>query len=347
MLNSFLSEFKDKCDSCFINNFQLVKKNFNEEMEIFDYSQLHYHNLERLLLQGKASLDQKSIDYAYKYLNIIQNMEIDKIDSMLKYFIENFHEIKEEHPSWKKQDKGSTTTEEVHELTWEWENPKKTNKLAIFSNHHTQLRGVATKFEKMKFIMREINKQHIISHLSILRFYWSTYDIREYYSKDTFSPYINVGGSFYIKALIFPNEPYEKNTWFIRNQIGEEYKNPTYLPNPPKLGKMRMAISLPPNIFTEDICKEGNTVINVKVGMYNENEHEWSFDSMETTDLTNDEKCPGAKIIDFCVEYLGIYGVLIQRKINFPYTYWNLRCIKKNDVTVAIIDLKSKFLLIV
>ena len=49
-MNGFVFEFKEKCDTNFINNFKLIEKDELEELQIFNYSQLHYRNLERLLV---------------------------------------------------------------------------------------------------------------------------------------------------------------------------------------------------------------------------------------------------------------------------------------------------------
>ena len=53
-------------------------------MQIFDYSQLHYHNLERLLLQGKAQQNGNLISYSFKYLNLLNKIEKLKIESLTR-----------------------------------------------------------------------------------------------------------------------------------------------------------------------------------------------------------------------------------------------------------------------
>ena len=78
-MNGFVFEFKEKCDTNFINNFKLIEKDEQEELQIFNYSQLHYRNLERLLLQGRATLQRKLLSYSFKYLNIIKDIEMMKI----------------------------------------------------------------------------------------------------------------------------------------------------------------------------------------------------------------------------------------------------------------------------
>ena len=79
-MNGFLFEFKEKCDTNFINNFKLIDKDEADEFQIFNYSQLHYRNLERLLLQGRATLQRKLINYSFDNLMEIKNIEKMKID---------------------------------------------------------------------------------------------------------------------------------------------------------------------------------------------------------------------------------------------------------------------------
>ena len=63
-------------------------------MAVFDYSQLHYHNLERLLLQGKAEMNMELVSYSFRYLNLLNKIEKLKIESLTRYFIENFESLK-------------------------------------------------------------------------------------------------------------------------------------------------------------------------------------------------------------------------------------------------------------
>ena len=94
-MNGFLFEFKEKCDTNFINNFKLIEKDEADEFQIFNYSQLHYRNLERLLLQGRATLQRKLINYSFENLMEIKNIEKMKIESITRYFIENFQKLKD------------------------------------------------------------------------------------------------------------------------------------------------------------------------------------------------------------------------------------------------------------
>ena len=94
-MNGFLFEFKEKCDTNFINNFKLIDKDEADEFQIFNYSQLHYRNLERLLLQGRATLQRKLINYSFDNLMEIKKIKKMKIESITRYFIENFQKLKD------------------------------------------------------------------------------------------------------------------------------------------------------------------------------------------------------------------------------------------------------------
>ena len=49
------------------------------------------------------------------------------------------------------------------------------------------------------------------------------------------------------------------------------------------------------------------------------------------------------KVVEFTCSELGIFSVLLERKINFPYKSWNLRCIKnpENNQLLAILNLET------
>ena len=100
-MNGFVFEFKEKCDTNFINNFKLIEKDEQDELQIFNYSQLHYRNLERLLLQGRATLQRKLLSYSFKYLNKIilcedeLKMKINEVSKQLSIKEEEIDLIKQ------------------------------------------------------------------------------------------------------------------------------------------------------------------------------------------------------------------------------------------------------------
>ena len=124
-MNGFLFEFKEKCDTNFINNFKLIEKDELDEFQIFNYSQLHYRNLERLLLQGRATLQRRLINYSFDNLMEIKRVEMMKIESITRYFIENFQKLKEKRNKELKElgkATGENDKEERDDTYWEWEN---------------------------------------------------------------------------------------------------------------------------------------------------------------------------------------------------------------------------------
>lgn len=313
-------------------------------MQMFDYSQLHYHNLERLLLQGKASLEKTTVDYAFKYLNIVRDIEKTKIESITRYFIENFEALK----SKRNEELGKTSTdgdkEDKPETYWEWSNNTKLIKLGFWANNLVQntYRTVSTKFQQIPLLVREFHKNFVVNN-SIVRFYWCKYDIREYlYSLDgeeTFTPYMSISGCFFLDEITYPAKPIIKGTWEIRDVIGERYKHGDGPEGSfTKNVKMRYKITLSPKIYMKDI-KE------VLVGIYNQSTGKWNLDlqdiSLKEEEREKDKVKYKEKVVEFTSTELGIFSVLLERKINFPYKSWRLRCIKQNEKLVALLDLET------
>ena len=140
-MNGFLFEFKEKCDTNFINNFKLIDKDEADEFQIFNYSQLHYRNLERLLLQGRATLQRKLINYSFDNLMEIKNIEKMKIESITRYFIENFQKLKDKRNKELKElgkATGENDKEEREDTYWEWENKTGLIRLGFWANNLVQ-----------------------------------------------------------------------------------------------------------------------------------------------------------------------------------------------------------------
>lgn len=72
----------------------MIERNFKEEMINFDNSQTHYFNLLRLFFEGRATYNLNQMKYAMNYLDIIRESEKFKIESMTRYFVENFDHMK-------------------------------------------------------------------------------------------------------------------------------------------------------------------------------------------------------------------------------------------------------------
>lgn len=328
-IRGFLYDFKSSCDDNFIINFRLVERNIDEDILIFNSSQLHYHNLERLLYQAKALIQPYYLNYSLELMNSIREAEMMKIESITKYFIDNYHQFKNAKllESRKKEDKP--------ELWWEYSNNSGNIQLVFWANnlvHNNAYRAVSTKFRNMPISIYELNK-HFVTRYSIIRVLWYNNDIREYlYNKkgiEAYTPYMSISGSFIIDELVYPSNPQLKGTWEIREFIGNKYKP---LDGPEggftKNVKMRYKLDINPKINLKDID-------NVNVGLYDQSTGKWILQQ----DITYKKH---ERNVILNTSELGIYSILLERKINFPYLNWYLRCIIKNEQLVALLDITSK-----
>ena len=351
-MNGFVFEFKEKCDTNFINNFKLIEKDEQEELQIFNYSQLHYRNLERLLLQGRATLQRKLLSYSFKYLMVIKEIEMMKIESITRYFIENFQKLKDKRNKELKElgkATGENDKEERDDTYWEWENKTGQIRLGFWANNLVQsnYRTTSSKFTNLPITVREFYKNYVVNNV-IIRFFWCAYDIREYLFAEkldiesAYTPYMSIAGTFYLEEMKYPAKMIEKGTWLIRDMIGDQYKHGEGKDGQfTKNVKMRYKIIIPDNIYTKDL-KE------VQVGLYDQDTGKWRLEAQDVG-LKIGEKERGriCNLVEFTTTELGIFGVLIERKINFPYQDWNIRCVKdKKNNLVAILDLvtpRTKF----
>ncbi len=87
-LTAFIYELKERSDTTFISNFVLKEKNIPEEIHYYDISENHCYNLYRLYFESKALYDNTMKEYALFYLNYIRELEVNKMESLTKYFVE-------------------------------------------------------------------------------------------------------------------------------------------------------------------------------------------------------------------------------------------------------------------
>ncbi len=156
----------------------MVEKNFHEEILIFDNSQIHYYNLLRLLLEGKATHNVNLIRYSLDYVNLLREIEMQKIESLTKYFLENFEfmrkNIQEEHS---KKNKNNAGVEDV-DYVGEWSNKSNTQKLGFWINNSDgKFKETQTKFKHLPFQIISFPKPFVLT-ATIIRFYWNKNDIR-------------------------------------------------------------------------------------------------------------------------------------------------------------------------
>lgn len=117
-----------------------------------------------------------------------------------------------------------------------------------------------------------------------------------------------------------------------------------------KTANMTYSVIINPKIYTKDLT-------TVQIGIYEEGKNSWTIKNAELIDTYKDNgnkevnimtsTVRGAKVkeVNFELDNLSIFSVLIQRKINFPYKFWNLRCIRKepnSQELVAILDLHTQ-----
>ncbi len=321
-LNGFIYDFKEKClNFNFLSNFKLIEKNLQEEMNGFDFSQIHYHNLRKLLIEGKACLELNKIRYALHYLNSIQDLEIMRIEAITRYFLENFHNCKAN--ILENMRKNNLEREEENELNPDWTNKNMEIKLAFWINStNSKYRDTNTKFEKMNLKIISIPRSLILEE-NILRVFWTKNDIREIQQK-VFCPHISVGGTFFLERLKHPKDALQYKKWEVRDTLGENYLNKDQITGN---SNFNIYIEIPKYVYLK-----GVELGTIRVGKYDTKTFSWVF--LEGSDYSkfNQEN----STFEFYSNELGIYSLLLPRSIFFPYESWYLRCINKNT---AILDL--------
>ncbi|MGL4948123.1 MAG: hypothetical protein ACRC42_01930, partial [Mycoplasma sp.] len=269
-------------------------------------------------------------------------------ESMTQYFIENFENLKNKRLAEWKALNSDGEKEDKKDTYWEWDNRTQLIKWGYWANiEGTNFREAGTSFESIPILVRHFAK-YFITNPSIFRFLWTKYDIREYLhakkEQENYTPYMSISGTFFIDVLEYPQKIINKGTWDIRDIVDKRYYRTL---EPTAMVKMDYIVSLSPKIYTKDLT-------NVLVGVYDQENQTWITSEKELIDTyKNTEKQEGTtlkqikkkKEVAFETNP-GIFSVLIERKINFPYKSWNLRCIKKENELVAILDLvtpRTKF----
>jgi len=155
-----------------------VEKNFQEEILVFDNSQIHYYNLQRLLLEGKASHNIGLIRYSLEYLNKIRELEAEKIESLTRYFLENFDFMKKNIQEEINKRNKNITNDDLHYCA-EWVNKSNTQKFGFWINNSDgkHKEQINTKFKQIPFQIEGFPKPYVLIP-TIIRFYWNKNDIR-------------------------------------------------------------------------------------------------------------------------------------------------------------------------
>ena len=261
-LNGFLYDFREKCENNnFIANFKLIEKDLQDEINQFDNSQIHYYNLSRLLIEAKAELDIKKVEYSLQYLNSIMELEKKKIESITRFFVENFEHCKK--LFLEELLKKNKEREDELELNVEWANKNNQIKLAFWINSSEgKFRETFTKFKSMNIKIKGIPKA-IVSEENIIRFFWIKNDIRELQRKE-YCPYISIGGVFFLDKIFHPKKSLHSKKWEIREMIGNKYLNKEVTTS--KLN-LFFQIDIPKNqvkeVRTNDMCNNTASLISI------------------------------------------------------------------------------------
>lgn len=99
-LTSFINEFNEKIDQGFIVNYSFKEKNIFEELVYFDHLSQHRKRLERLYLEGRGGRDVEALQkmkYAVRYIQILRDSQVNRIEYLTRYFLEDFERWKEMH----------------------------------------------------------------------------------------------------------------------------------------------------------------------------------------------------------------------------------------------------------
>lgn len=95
--------------------------------------------------------------------------------------------------------------------------------------------------------------------------------------------------------------------------------------------KIQFKIELGPNVYIKDLD-------NVIIGRYEEESGKWNMHNIDMPDFSLLKE---KKIVTFYCNELANFGILLERKIFFPYKGWYLRC---TDEKTAVLDLESKII---
>ena len=298
-----------------------MEKNLQEEINFFDFSQLVYQNLNRYLLEGRASLNINQIKYSYNYLNSIRELEKTKIESLTEYLIENFEFYRKIFIDeiMRKNRDGKDDYINV-----EWANKTNSIKLGFWINNSTDksYKMALSEFKNINIQMMNFPKSQ--SNVMV-RFFWTRTDIRELQLKE-YCQFITISGVYYIDQIVCPDKSQTVKNWEVREVIGNRYKE-IEVKEGHMTQKIGYKIDIPPHVYIKDI------VNHIKVGKYNEETHKWSFEGFESLKLQEE-----TRRLSFYIDELSTFGILIERKLCFPYKSWYLRCI---NPTTAILDLET------
>jgi hypothetical protein len=295
-----------------------------------------------MFFEGRVTYHLPDVQYALNYLNQINIMEFTKMESLTRYLIDNFDNMKEtikEELNASKLKKDRLDGEV--DISGEWANRSNSVKLGFWINTQKGSLSLWTKFKNINLTLSSLPKS--MNDKTLLRVYWMKQDIREFQRRE-FCPYICISGIYFIDQIKYPHEMKEIKNWQVKNLIDKKYKITSEEMRESNSGTIRIkyTVDIPSNVYIKDLEKEHIEIRKFKARVLNEKEDtvenrlqgNWEHDNIEFNEF-NKEK----KQINFYTNEIANFGILLDRKMFFPYKSWYLRCI--NDHT-AILDLESK-----
>jgi hypothetical protein len=237
------------------------------------------------------------------------------------------------------------------DICGEWANRSNNVKLGFWMNSQKGglSRDIWTKFKNINLTLSSLPKSMCIEP-TIIRIFWLKQDIREYQRRE-FCPHICISGIYFIEQIVYPNEMTKLRNWNVKNLVSDEYRITAEMMKEKNVGTFRIkyTVDIGNNVYIKDLEKENLEIMKYKhkpgisekaeEKKYNSKDGNWIQDSIEFNDF-NKEK----KQISFYMNELSNFGILIDRKISFPYNSWYLRCI--NDHT-AVLNIESKYMFLI
>jgi hypothetical protein len=305
----------------------------------YEYSQMHYLNLLKMFFEGRSTYNLRDIQYALNYLSQVNTMEFNKMESLTRYLIDNFDNMKETikeelNASKLKKDR----IEGEVDISGEWANRSNSVKLGFWINTQKGSLSLWTKFKNINLTLSSLPKS--MYDKTILRVFWFKQDIREFQRRE-FCPYICISGIYFIDQIKYPFEAKEIKNWKVKNLVEDRYKITTEEMKESNSGTIRIkyTIDINNNVYIKDLEKEQIEIRKFKYPKVDEVDKDtiefrlqnatWEADNVEFNEF-NKEK----KQINFYTNELANFGILLDRKMFFPYKSWYLRCI--NDHTAVL-----------
>lgn len=356
-LTEFIHYFKERMENSFYYNFTFKERNIPEEMQYFDYLIKHFTNLISLFYESKATDSKELEQYCVKYFNQIVKINLEKINYMTRYFIENFEKIKDMHINPAKYKLGQQSTEKTQnnwiDMCIEWPSPKKSYIVGYFCNNENKQREASIlNFKHVPCKIFFLPKQCSL-HSSVIRFIYTCHNELEYTYKQYY-PYVSVGGLFRLDFIKYPPKNNSHGKWEVKEMTTFIQKIEL---NNPKEGftqqsKMTVNCYLDKKLYLFDVGDK----MPLFFGTFNEKDESWSVNSECPIKLEIDES-DGRRIAVYTeLTELHHFSLFLDKRYLYPYKSWYLRSVirqcevldyEKNrkelkTLFIARIDIESK-----